>query len=78
MTERERDERGGYRVSRHWCEQAAKSEAAAGDPDITVGGRGCDFGRHMWPIEADAEGDTCECGQWYRFNDRIESTTGQP
>ncbi len=36
-----------------------------------------DFGSvvmHYWSEEADAEGDTCECGKWYRFKDRIVET----
>lgn len=34
----------------------------------------CDPDRHMWHEDADAEGDTCNCGEWYRFADRIERT----
>ena len=26
---------------------------------------------HRWPDDA-AEGDTCNCGDWYRFSDRIQ------
>lgn len=28
---------------------------------------------HYWP-EDTADGDTCTCGEWYRFPDRIEKT----
>src|SRR5688572_27672805 len=53
----------------------ALAEAASGDPEITVGGgRCCDLSSHVWAVEATTEGDTCECGQWYRFDDRIESS----
>lgn len=33
----------------------------------------CRDKRHFWPDDS-AEGDTCDCGQWYRFSDRIEAT----
>lgn len=32
----------------------------------------CSLDNHVWNDEADAEGDTCNCGEWYRFADRIE------
>ena len=35
--------------------------------------RRCADGRHFWP-ENVVEGDTCNCGAWYRFHDRIEAT----
>lgn len=34
----------------------------------------CAFGKHVWADDADAPGDTCECGAWYRWPDRIEQT----
>lgn len=34
----------------------------------------CTVDKHRWAGEADAEGDTCNCGAWYRFADRIERT----
>ncbi len=33
----------------------------------------CADGKHQWLSDA-AEGDTCHCGQWYRFANRIEAT----
>lgn len=33
----------------------------------------CNGNCHWWPADS-AVGDTCNCGQWYRFNDRIEGT----
>ena len=36
--------------------------------------KSCGEGKHYWSAEADAEGDTCNCGEWYRFADRIELT----
>lgn len=38
------------------------------------GGVECAGDVHRWADEADAEGDTCQCGNWYRFSDRIERT----
>lgn len=34
----------------------------------------CRNDAHRWDDEADAEGDTCNCGAWYRFANRIEGT----
>lgn len=34
----------------------------------------CSPDKHQWHHDADAEGDTCNCGEWYRFADRIERT----
>ena len=84
--------------NRDQMEAMAEAERAAGDPDITAGVAhaeaefhehqptptigGCKRERHVWADEATAEGDTCECGQWYRFENRIESAdytpTGDP
>jgi hypothetical protein len=33
----------------------------------------CGDGKHQWPADA-ADGDTCNCGQWYRFPNRIEES----
>lgn len=35
----------------------------------------CELDKHNWSAGADAEGDTCNCGGWYRFRDRIERTS---
>ena len=32
----------------------------------------CTSDGYFWAETADAEGDTCNCGAWYRFRDRIE------
>jgi hypothetical protein len=32
----------------------------------------CTPNKHRWADTADVEGDTCNCGEWYRFKDRIE------
>ncbi len=34
----------------------------------------CTDGIHRWHEDADAEGDTCECGAWYRFENYIQRT----
>lgn len=34
----------------------------------------CTDAVHVWHDDADTEGDTCTCGAWYRFKDRIERT----
>jgi len=34
----------------------------------------CVDAAHFWDAEATASGDTCNCGDWYRFADRIERT----
>ncbi len=34
----------------------------------------CTSDDHFWADTAGAEGDTCNCGEWYRFHDRIERT----
>jgi hypothetical protein len=34
----------------------------------------CEGGQHHWSESADAEGDTCNCGAYYRFHHRIEKT----
>ncbi len=39
----------------------------------TADQRPCADGEHRWPVDAE-EGDTCNCGQWYRFANRIEAT----
>ena len=51
----------------------AMAEENAGDPDITAGVGRCGLQSHFW-TEPAADGDTCECGAWYRFSDRIEAT----
>ena len=33
----------------------------------------CADGKHQWLSDA-AEGDTCHCGEWYRYANRIEAT----
>ena len=48
--------------------------AAAGLADFMTEQRQCEGGRHVWSEDATADGDTCECGAWYRFADRIEQT----
>jgi hypothetical protein len=30
----------------------------------------CTTAAHQWPADT-VEGDTCQCGAWYRFDDRI-------
>lgn len=47
------------------------------DPDEQFYPARCGQGKHYWHENADAEGDTCNCGDWYRFADRIEATTGE-
>lgn len=42
------------------------------DPDEQFYPARCSHSRHYWHENADAEGDTCNCGAWYRFADRIE------
>jgi hypothetical protein len=32
----------------------------------------CDAHRHVWDRDATDPGDTCTCGMWYRWPDRIE------
>jgi hypothetical protein len=44
------------------------------DPDEQFYPTRCGHGNHHWHENADAEGDTCNCGEWYRFADRIEQT----
>lgn len=44
------------------------------DPDEQFYPARCSDGTHHWHEDADAEGDTCNCGDWYRFADRIEKT----
>jgi len=44
------------------------------DPDEQFVPAHCDDDSHFWSEDADAEGDTCNCGAWYRFADRIEAT----
>jgi hypothetical protein len=51
----------------------ALDEASTGDQERR---RPCERGIHVWGEDATAEGDTCECGEWYRFEDRIESVSG--
>jgi hypothetical protein len=43
-------------------------------PDPKYVNRECGNGKHHWHENADAEGDTCNCGEWYRFADRIEAS----
>lgn len=45
------------------------------DPDEQFYPARCEDARHYWHENADAEGDTCNCGAWYRFADRIERST---
>lgn len=33
----------------------------------------CVGDEHVWPDDAE-DGDTCNCGAWYRFPDRIQRT----
>jgi hypothetical protein len=49
-------------------------EAQLVAPETPISAPHCTDDRHRWPKEADAEGDTCHCGAWYRFRDRIERT----
>jgi len=44
------------------------------DPDEQFYPARCSPDKHMWHENADTEGDTCNCGEWYRFADRIERT----
>lgn len=44
------------------------------DPDEQFYPARCSDDVHHWHENADAEGDTCNCGAWYRFADRIERT----
>lgn len=44
------------------------------DPDEQFYPARCEDDKHHWHEDADAEGDTCNCGEWYRFADRIEKT----
>lgn len=44
------------------------------DPDEQFYPARCSDTQHYWCEDADAEGDTCNCGRWYRFADRIEET----
>lgn len=44
------------------------------DPDEQFYPARCGDGKHYWHEDADSEGDTCNCGAWYRFADRIEET----
>lgn len=32
---------------------------------------GCQRGNHFWP-DGTVDGDTCDCGAWYRFSNTIE------
>lgn len=45
------------------------------DPDEQFYPARCGQGKHYWHENACHEGDTCNCGDWYRFADRIEETT---
>lgn len=45
------------------------------DPDEQFYPSRCSDDKHYWHENADAEGDTCNCGAWYRFGDRIEKTS---
>lgn len=42
--------------------------------EVSVAAVRCLGNKHHWSESADAEGDTCDCGEWYRFADRIESS----
>ena len=44
------------------------------DPDEQFYPSRCSDDEHHWHENADAEGDTCNCGAWYRFADRIIRT----
>jgi len=44
------------------------------DPDEQFYPARCSDDVHHWHEDADTEGDTCNCGAWYRFADRIVST----
>ena len=44
------------------------------DPDEQFYPAHCLSTEHFWSESADAEGDTCNCGAWYRFADRIVKT----
>lgn len=44
------------------------------DPDEQFYPARCSDGRHYWHENACHESDTCNCGAWYRFADRIERT----
>ena len=46
------------------------------DPDEQFYPARCGGGKHYWHENACCEGDTCNCGEWYRFADRIEATDG--
>lgn len=56
-----------------WCDPTKCSIHQPKPMPVLVTEGRCRDGRHFWPEDAD-EGDTCECGQWYRFADRIEAT----
>lgn len=47
---------------------------ATGQSATTAPEKACSSENHFWDETADAEGDTCNCGDWYRFRDRIERT----
>lgn len=44
------------------------------DPDEQFYPARCGSGKHHWHENANHEGDTCNCGEWYRFADRIETS----
>lgn len=44
------------------------------DPDEQFYPARCSESKHYWHEDACCEGDTCNCGAWYRFADRIELT----
>ena len=44
------------------------------DPDEQFYPARCGQGKHYWHENACHEGDTRNCGAWYRFADRIEET----
>lgn len=47
------------------------SQTRQPSPILTTEER-CRDDKHFWPDDS-TEGDTCECGQWYRFSSRIEA-----
>jgi len=42
-------------------------------PQDYVGHEPCGLTTHIWPEDAE-DGDTCNCGEWYRFRDHIQAT----
>jgi hypothetical protein len=44
------------------------------DPDEQFYPARCGESKHFWHEDAVHEGDTCNCGAWYRYADRIEES----